>query len=63
MARIRRTVSLKPEVNEVLEDKRGKKNLSTFMNDHFEGEFPKEVEKKKKELAKNTKVNPPITKG
>jgi len=48
MARERRTVSLKPEVNEVLEDKRGKKNLSTFMNDHFEGEFPKEVEKKKK---------------
>jgi len=61
MARERRTVSLKPEVNEVLEDKRGKKNLSTFMNDHFEGEFPKEVEKKKKELGKKPKVNPPIT--
>jgi len=61
MARERRTVSLKPEVNEVLEDKRGKKNLSTFMNDHFEGEFPKEVEKKKKELDKKPNVKPPIT--
>ena len=62
MARERRTVSLKPEVNEVLEDKRGKKNLSTFMNDHFEGEFPKEVEKKKKELSENIKINSPISK-
>jgi len=61
MARERRTVSLKPEVNEVLEDKRGKKNLSTFMNDHFEGEFPKEVEKKKKELDKKPKIKSPIT--
>jgi len=61
MARERRTVSLKPEVNEVLEDKRGKKNLSTFMNDHFEGEFPKEVGKKKKELDKKPNVKPPIT--
>ena len=62
MARERRTVSLKPEVNEVLEDQRGKKNLSTFMNDHFEGEFPKEVEKKKKELSENIKINSPISK-
>lgn len=58
MARERRTISLKLEVNEVLEDKRGKKNLSTYMNDHFEGEFPKDVAKKKKELAKLTKKTP-----
>ena len=62
MARERRTISLKPEVNEVLEDKRGKKNLSTYMNDHFEGEFPKDVAKKKKELEKNSKDKSPVTK-
>lgn len=60
MARERRTISLKPEVNEVLEDKRGKKNLSTYMNDHFEEEFPKEVEKEKKKIGKNSKAKSPI---
>lgn len=62
MARNRRTVSLKPEVNEVLEDKRGKKNLSTYLNDHFEGEFPKDVDKKRKELSKQANGKPPVVK-
>ncbi len=62
MARERRTISLKLEINAVLEDKRGKKNLSTFINDHFEGEFPKEVEKKQKEICESSKDKLPITK-
>ena len=62
MVRIRRTISLKPEVNEVLEDKRGKKNFSTYVNDHFEEEFKPDGEKKKKELDKKIKTTLPITK-
>jgi len=62
MARERRTISLKPEVDGVLEDKRGKKNLSTFVNDHFEEEFKPDVEKKRKELTKKEKKKSPIIK-
>jgi len=52
MARERRTISLKPEVDEVIEEKRGKKHFSTYINDHFEDEFSEDVIKKKKELEK-----------
>ena len=52
MARSRRTISLKPEVDEVIDDKRGKKTFSTYVNDHFEEEFPSDVKKKIKELDK-----------
>jgi len=62
MARIRRTVSLKPEVDEVLEDKRGKDNLSNFMNGHFEKTFSPEIEKVKKKSAKKKQKKSPITK-
>jgi len=48
MARSRRTISLKPEVDEVIDDKRGKKTFSTYVNDHFEEQFPSDVKKKKK---------------
>lgn len=63
MARERRTVSLKVEVDKVLEDKRGKKNLSTYLNDHFEEEFKPEVSKIKKELDKKKSKKSPIAKG
>jgi len=63
MARSRRTISLKPEVDEVIDDKRGKKTFSTYVNDHFEEEFKPEVEKKKKEIATKKKdKNSPIPK-
>ena len=52
MARARRTISLKPEVDEVIDDKRGKKTFSTYVNDHFEEEFLSDVKKKIKELDK-----------
>ena len=54
MARERRTISLKPEVDDVIDDKRGKKSFSTYVNDHFEEEFKSDVAKKKKELDKKS---------
>jgi len=62
MARIRRTVSLKPEVDGVLEEKRGKKNLSTFVNEHFEKEFPKQIKEQQILLDKKSKKKIPISK-
>ncbi len=62
MARSRRTISLKPEVDEVIDDKRGKKTFSTYVNDHFEEQFPSDVKKKKKEMAKKEIKDSPIIK-
>jgi len=50
--RVRRTISLKPEVDNVLEDKRGKNNLSTYLNDFFEDKFKVDINKKSKLLKK-----------
>jgi hypothetical protein len=54
MATVRRTISFKPEVDEVLENKRGKKNLSAFLNGHFEEEFKIKTDKEIKKVDKKT---------
>jgi len=60
MVRVRRTISFKPEVDKVIEDKRGKDNISKYMNNHFENEFKEEIKDKRKELNEGSKKSSSI---
>ena len=50
MARKRKTVSFKDNVHGYVDNERGKKSFSTYINDHFEEEIDLKEKKKRKKF-------------
>lgn len=48
MARVRKTVTFKPKIFDKLDNGRGKKSFSTYVNEEFERLYKLDKKKKKK---------------